>query len=203
MVIFRLAEVVMRIIDYKSAYTKNHTSQIANRSWFMSGYYGLGTEEKTELYLAAALHDIGKLATPTEILEKPGKLDDREFQIIKDHVMHTDCMLRGISGFEVICGWAASHHEKLDGTGYHMGKTGDELDFNSRLLACLDIYQAVSEERPYHPRRSHKDTMPILFSMADHGAIDMGIVKDLDVVMEPWSNRNLPHPEEIDAAVPQ
>jgi HD-GYP domain-containing protein (c-di-GMP phosphodiesterase class II) len=201
MVIFRLSEIVMRIIDYKSTYTKNHTSQIANRSWFMAGHYGYEMTEKAELYLAAALHDIGKLATPTEILEKPGKLDDREFQIIKDHVMHTDHMLRGISGFEVICGWAASHHEKLDGSGYHMGKNAGELDVNSRLLACLDIYQAVSEERPYHPRRSHRETMPILFGMADHGAIDMGIVKDLDVVMEPWSNRNLPHPEEFNAAV--
>jgi HD-GYP domain-containing protein (c-di-GMP phosphodiesterase class II) len=196
-VIFRVALMVMRIIDYKSAFTHNHTSQIANRIWIMVKHYGCYGDACMEAYLAAALHDIGKLAIPTEILEKPGKLDDEEFRIIKSHVRFTDEILQNINGFEHICRWASSHHEKLDGTGYHKGKKADELDFNSRLLACIDIYQAVSEERPYHPRRSHQETIPILYDMADHGFIDMGIVKDLDEVMAPWSNQDLPFPEEF------
>ncbi|MDR0602455.1 MAG: HD domain-containing protein [Treponema sp.] len=199
-VIFRLARMVMRIIDYKSAFTRSHTSQIANRIWIMAEHYHYGAAESAELYLAAALHDIGKLAVPTEILEKPGKLDENEFRIIQDHVRQTGVILEGIEGFDHICRWASSHHEKLDGSGYHRGKTADEMDFNSRLLACIDIYQAVSEERPYHPGRNHEETIAILYDMADRGFIDGKIVKDLDEVMFPFSNQELPFPVQAEEA---
>ncbi|MDR1420501.1 MAG: HD domain-containing protein [Treponema sp.] len=199
-VIFRVARMAMRIIDYKSAFTHSHTSQIANRIWIMAKHYHYGPAESAELYLAAALHDIGKLAIPEEILEKPGKLDAEEFRIIQDHVRQTDVILQNIEGFDSVYRWAANHHEKLDGSGYHRGKGADELDFNSRLLACIDIYQAVSEERPYHPRRSHEETLPILRDMADRGLIDTGIVKDLDEVMLPLSNQDLPFPEQAGEA---
>jgi HD-GYP domain-containing protein (c-di-GMP phosphodiesterase class II) len=72
------------------------------------------------------------------------------------------------------------YHEKLDGSGYPFGKKAEELDFNSRLMACIDIYQAVSEERPYHPERDHQSTMKILHDMAEKGQVDAGIVKDMD-----------------------
>ena len=115
--------------------------------------------------------------------------------IIKDHVKGTDDLLNGVGGFEDIGRWASTHHEKLDGTGYHLGRDADGLDFVDRVLACTDIYQAVSEERPYHPRRSHEDTMPILWSMADKGFIDGEIVKDFDAVMAAFSGLDVPPPE--------
>jgi len=71
----------------------------------------------------------------------------------------------------------------------------DELDFISRLMACTDIYQAVREERPYHPGRSHADTIPILRSMAEQGFIDKKIVEDFDKVMAKYSNKDVPPPE--------
>ncbi|MDR2618362.1 MAG: HD domain-containing protein [Treponema sp.] len=174
------AEMVIRIIDYKSAFTRRHSSGIADKAFHMGGYYGRDTDEKVELYLAAALHDLGKVAVPSAILEKQGSLTDEEFTTIKEHVYLTWKMLKDIKGLEDICAWASNHHEKLDGSGYPFGKKGAELDFNSRLLACIDIYQALSEERPYHPVRSHRATMEIMYEMAAKGLIDPEITADMD-----------------------
>jgi len=190
-----IASLTAGIIDFKSPFTRKHSVQIANRAWMMGGYYGFDPEKRAKVYLAASLHDMGKLATPNAILDKPEKLTDEEFRVIKAHVKGTYDMLCGITGFEEICHWASSHHEKLDGSGYHFGIGAKELDFVDRLLAVTDIYQAVNEERPYHPRRSHEETMPILWSMAEKGFIDKDIVNDFDTVMAIYSNRDVPPPE--------
>jgi HD-GYP domain-containing protein (c-di-GMP phosphodiesterase class II) len=193
--IFNLADFVARIIDYKSDFTRKHSTQIANKAWFMGERYKQKPEELAQLYLAASLHDLGKLAVPSDILEKPGKLTGEEFQIIKNHVYVTSELLKEIEGFETICQWASNHHEKLDGSGYPYGKKGAQLDFNSRLLACLDLYQAISEERPYHPGRNHGDTMLILYEMADFGKIDVNITKDMDQVLAPYDGKDMPPPK--------
>jgi HD-GYP domain-containing protein (c-di-GMP phosphodiesterase class II) len=193
--IFGLANFVAKIIDYKSVFTQKHSTQIANKAWFMGKHYNYGPQELAEVYLAASLHDLGKLAIPSDILEKPGKLTPEEFDIIKNHVKLTWDLLSDIEGFETICRWACDHHEKLDGSGYPFGKKADELDFNSRLLACLDLYQAISEERPYHPGRNHADTMPILYEMAGSGKIDKDIVNDLNTVLAPYDGKDLPPPD--------
>jgi HD-GYP domain-containing protein (c-di-GMP phosphodiesterase class II) len=181
--IISLGELAARIIDFKSAFTRRHTSGIADKALLMARHYGFDSTERLQFYLAAALHDLGKLATPREILEKPGKLTDEEFRIIKDHALHTWEILKDIEGFEMICRWASFHHEKLNGTGYPFGKQAEELDRNSRLLCVIDIYQAVSEERPYHPARGHKETIGILNEMADQGFVDSQIVRSMDTVL--------------------
>ncbi|MCL2080280.1 MAG: HD domain-containing protein [Oscillospiraceae bacterium] len=192
--VFGIAEFISHVIDYKSKFTRKHTSQIANRSWLMAKYYGYSDDEQAALYLAASLHDIGKIATPTEVLEKPGKLNAQEFEIIKKHVWYTHEWLLDVPDFELIRNWAANHHEKLDGSGYSFGRKADELDFNSRLIACLDIYQAVSEPRPYHDARPHESTMRILKDMAAGGVVDGKIVKDIDEVMGTYSMQDIPSP---------
>jgi len=195
--IFGLADFMARIIDYKSVFTQRHSTQIANKAWFMGGYYKYDQVTRTELYLAAALHDIGKLDIPVSILEKPDKLTDEEFLTIKEHVRRTWELFKDIDGFQTISMWASNHHEKLDGTGYPFGKRADELDFNSRLLTCLDIYQAVSEERPYHPGRSHSETMKILRKFADNGEVDVNIVKDINAALAPFNGKDVPGPEHL------
>ena len=192
--VLRLARFIAYIIDCKSKYTRKHSEQIANRAWFMGGYYGYAKEEKVQLYLAAALHDIGKIATPSKVLEKPGKLDENEYKTIMEHVRHTYDWLGEVEGLGKIRDWASGHHEKLNGTGYPLNKRETELDFNSRLMACIDIYQAVCEERPYHPARSHEETMTILYNMSDKGFIDSKIVKDLDETMAEFSLQDIPAP---------
>jgi HD-GYP domain-containing protein (c-di-GMP phosphodiesterase class II) len=192
--ILSMAGFITRIIDYKSVFTRRHSTQIANKAWFMGGYYKYDNAEQMKFYLAAAFHDIGKLEVPTEILEKPGKLTDEEFSVIKNHVRLTWELLKDIDGFQSVCDWASNHHEKLTGTGYPFGKKDDELDFNSRLMACIDIYQAVCEERPYHPARNHESTMQVLYKIAEKGEIDKNIVNDISLALASYDGKDLPPP---------
>ena len=193
--VFGLAGFITRIIDYKSAFTRRHSTQIAYKAWLLGEYYKYDPVMRRELYLAAALHDIGKMEVPIAILEKPGKLTDEEYIIVKRHISRTWELLKDIDGFQTICKWASYHHEKLTGTGYPFKKKADELDFNSRLMACIDIYQAVSEERPYHPARNHNDTMNILYKMADAGELDETIVKDINIALASFDGKDVPPPQ--------
>ena len=192
--VIRLGGFIAHVVDHKSYFTRRHSEQIANRVWLISGHYGYAPEERMQLFLAAALHDIGKIVTPLDILEKPGSLTHEEFAVVKDHARQTHDWLGEVAGLGKIRNWASEHHETLDGSGYPLGLRAEELDFNSRLIACIDIYQAVCEERPYHAARSHQETMPILYSMADKGKLDAKIVRDIDEIMAGCSLRDIPPP---------
>lgn len=177
-----ITRVMSKIIDSKSEFTEIHSNELSEKAAKMADYYKKIDDEKEKLIIAADLHDIGKLAISNKILDKPGKLTKEEFEIMKEHVRYTRIALEQISGFEDITEWAANHHEKLNGSGYPFKKTGKELDFNSRLMACLDIYQALVEERPYRKSLTHGQTMEILMSMQENNLIDKNIVNDIDIV---------------------
>jgi HD-GYP domain-containing protein (c-di-GMP phosphodiesterase class II) len=148
----------------------------------MASFYKLSDDKKLKLEIAADLHDIGKLAVPNTILDSPQKLTNDEFEIIKKHPYYTRIALTEIKGFEDITEWASNHHEKLNGKGYPFGKTAKDLDFESRLIACLDIYEALTEERPYRRSLEHEEAMEILNKMKDDGYIDVKITEDINHV---------------------
>ena len=173
-----------KIIDSKSPYTQQHSSELALKIERLANYYGYTEEETYKLVIAADLHDIGKLAIPNSILDTPRKLTLDEFEVIKEHSYYTRIALQEIKGFEDIVEWASNHHERLNGKGYPYGKNHKELDFNSRLMACLDIYQALTEARPYRPSLSHKDAMRILSDMKNDNFIDSKITEDIDYIFK-------------------
>ncbi|KPU27514.1 HD family phosphohydrolase [Caloranaerobacter sp. TR13] len=177
-----ITKVFSKIIDSKSKFTLKHSYGLSLKASEMCDYYNKDKEEKLKLIIAADLHDLGKLAIPNSILDKDGKLTEKEFDIIRTHTYYTRIVLSEISGFEEITEWAANHHEKLDGSGYPFGKNNKQLDFNSRLMACLDIYQALTEERPYRKPMPHYKAIEILRQIADNGAIDSMIVNDINKV---------------------
>ena len=148
----------------------------------MAKYYCFDTTTKYKLLIATDLHDIGKLAISNKILDKSGPLTYLEYEEIKKHPIISKHCLKGLNGFEEIATWIGNHHEKLDGSGYPENLTGNSLDFNSRLIACLDIYQALREKRPYRKAMSHLDTIKILFEMVNTGKLDGKIVEDIDFV---------------------
>lgn len=192
--IIRLAGITAQIIDYKSRYTRRHSLMVANTCWWISGQYGLDHELRAQIYLAAALHDLGKLSIDTHVLEKGGALTQDEYASVQEHSQLGQSLLAPVNGMQQICHWVMNHHEKLNGSGYPQGKTAGDLDFVCRLLTCADIYHAVSEERPYHPARSHEETMPILFDMVERGELDGDIVKHLDVEMGKYPDGMAPAP---------
>jgi len=182
--IYNITKVFSKIIDSKSKFTQRHSADLAEKISIMAGFYNLNLDERTKLIIAANLHDIGKLAVPNSILDNPGKLDKNEFERIKEHTYYTRIALQDIKEFEQITEWASNHHETLNGTGYPYGFDSEYLDFNSRLMACLDIYQALTEERPYRIALIHSEAMKILYGMKDAGLIDGVIVNDIEKVFK-------------------
>lgn len=170
------------IVDDKSSFTKSHSLGVARRAEIMARHYGWDEDKVQRYYVAGAFHDIGKLIISNDILEKPGRLTSDEFEIMQNHASQTYRILHQIHGFEDITEWASNHHEKLDGSGYPRGLSADQLSFEDRLMACIDIYQALTEERPYKKGLSHEKTMAIMYDMVSQGKIDAGITNDIDQI---------------------
>ena len=177
-----ISQIFSRIIDAKSPFTGSHSRGISEKVGMICRYYEFDENTYWKMRIAADLHDLGKLIVPNEILDKPAKLDQREFRVIQSHPFYTRKVLEVINGFEDITEWASNHHEKLDGSGYPYGIGKDQLDFNSRILACVDIYQALTEDRPYRKSMSHRDAVRIMEKMARDRLIEPAVVEDIDSI---------------------
>ena len=169
-----------KIVDYKSSVTKDHSLGVADKCYKMAKYYKFDDDKAIRFYFAGAFHDIGKLIINNDILEKPGKLTEDEFEHIKNHAKATEVILSSIKGIEDIISWASRHHEKLDGTGYNTKLKAADLTFEDRLLACIDIYQALMEKRSYKDKFGHKASIDIMREMANDNKIDINIINDID-----------------------
>lgn len=175
-------DIIANVIDYKSELTMKHSIGIAKKAATMAKYYNYDEETLVKLYFAGAVHDIGKLVIDKDVLEKPDKLTETEYIYMKNHAYYTYEILKDIRGFEDITSWASMHHEKLNGKGYPFGKTAEELGFNERLMACLDIYQALTEARTYKKSYEHKKAIKIMKDMSKNNSIDDSIVEDINKV---------------------
>ncbi len=171
-----------KMIDAKSQFTQQHSSGLADKLEKITAFYKINQLDTMKLLIAADLHDLGKLAVKNMILDKTGSLTVEEFEKIKTHPAVTRTCLQEIKEFDLITEWASNHHEKLNGTGYPRGLAGEEIDFYSRILACLDIYQALREDRPYRDAMSHIEAMVLLTQMAEENLIDGSIVRDIDII---------------------
>ncbi len=178
--IIDISSIFADITDYKSHFTWRHSLGIAEKAKIISKYYNYSEYDCKKMYIAGALHDIGKLLISNDILEKPGKLDADEYKTIQNHAIGSFKLLEGINGLEEIKRIASLHHEKLDGSGYPFGYTAENLSKDERLMACLDIYQALVEERPYKKGLSHDSAIKILKKMGDDGQLDKQIIEDID-----------------------
>lgn len=171
-----LANFFAHIVDYKSPFTSTHSIGVAADAEKLTRHMGFDEETAQKMYLAGALHDIGKVAIGNEILEKPGRLTEEEFATMKHHAAYTYYILSEIDDFDEIRDWAAFHHERLDGSGYPFGKSASDLNTLERIMACVDIYQALTESRPYKQGMPHEKACSILQDMAEKGWIDSDIV---------------------------
>ena len=178
-----IAGLFAKIVDYKSEFTQNHSRGVAEKAEMMAHYYDFDTEKAIRFYFAGALHDIGKLVVVNDILEKPGKLTENEFAEMKNHAAATHYILNQIKEIPDIVKWAGNHHEKLNGKGYPQGLTAEEISFEERVMACIDIYQALTEKRPYKDGMSHEQSISIMQDMAHKGELDEKIVCDINAAI--------------------
>lgn len=144
-----LCEAFAQVIDAKSSYTFHHSVGVTEAAVEIAEGMALSPQTITLVRRAALLHDIGKLSVSNAILEKPGKLTEAEWKIMKMHPMYTRIILEKISGFEHLAFIAGAHHERLDGGGYPDGLTASDMPVTARIIAVADVFQALSEKRPY------------------------------------------------------
>jgi len=186
-VLKKFARVFSRIIDFRSRFTATHSSGVAAVALELATISGFSARECRMMEIAGYLHDLGKLAIPTEILEKNGALTYEEFNEMRKHSYYTYVILNRIKGFEQISSWAAYHHEKLNGEGYPFHVRGDDFSKLARIIAVADIVTAITEDRPYRPGMDSKNAIKILREMVEEGAIDKLIV---DLVEENFPRIN-------------
>ncbi|WP_079911968.1 HD-GYP domain-containing protein [Paenibacillus sp. 32352] len=142
---------LFELVKAKDDYTYQHNIGVGVLSTLIGRWMNLSEPELANLSLAATLHDIGKVKIPDEILNKPGKLTDDEYELVKKHTIFGYEMLRDTRGISHrIALVALQHHEREDGRGYPFGLQKSKIDLLSSIVAVADIFHAMSSKRPYH-----------------------------------------------------
>jgi HD-GYP domain-containing protein (c-di-GMP phosphodiesterase class II) len=170
------AELMAHIIDFRSRFTATHSSGVAAVSAILANIVGFSVVECEKLKVAGHLHDVGKLAIPTEILEKPSRLSADEYRIIKSHAYHTYRILEPIAGLADVTAWASLHHERLDGNGYPARRPGHQIPLGARIIAVADVFTALSEDRPYRQPSPRSRVVGILEELAKTMVLDRRVI---------------------------
>jgi len=173
----QLAIIFSRIVDAKSHFTAEHSLGVAALARHIAQKMGISADNCDRIEIAGLLHDIGKLRVPDEVLEKPGRLDDRERLIMNTHSFETFQILRRISGFERIAVWAAYHHEEPDGSGYPFHVRSETLDPEARIMRVADIIQALAQNRPYRQSLPTEKVRELLLDLMAKGRVDAEITR--------------------------
>jgi len=181
------SKLICRLIDFKSEFTATHSTGVAATAVAIAKRVGFSKEEQKLMEIAANLHDLGKIAIPSEILEKPGRLSDKESFVMRAHVYYTYEILEPIDILGVTSAWGALHQERLDGSGYPFGYTAEEIPLGSKIMGVADVFTALTEGRPYRGGMDKTKTISILQSMADKGKLDSNLIK---IVIESFDEMN-------------
>ena len=172
----RLALIFVQVVAIKSPYTLAHSLGTARLARFLAEVQGLPPDTRDRIEIAALLHDLGKLRVPDEVLQKPGPLTPAEQAAIQRHSFETYQLLRGIAGLEDVALWAAYHHEKPNGLGYPFQRHGAELSIETRIIAVADVFQALSQDRPYRQPLSSAQILNLLQESARDHHLDRAVV---------------------------
>ena len=173
------------VIEADDGYTGEHCKSVVTLTLELAEHLGLSVERRRNLEFAALLHDVGKIAIPKEIINKPGKLDPHEWTIIKTHTVEGQKMLERVGGFMRQVGIIVrSHHERWDGGGYPDGLSGDQIPLEARIITCCDTWNAMRTDRPYRKALSHDVAIAELMTNAGT-QLDPKIVEALIEVLAP------------------
>ncbi len=138
-----------KTIDAKDAYTNGHSERVADYSREIAKRYGYDEKRQEEIYMMGLLHDVGKIGVPDTVINKPGKLSDEEYEMIKKHPEKGAEILTTITEMPKLVTGARWHHERVDGRGYPDGLRGDEIPEEARIIAVADAYDAMTSHRSY------------------------------------------------------
>jgi len=162
MLIREMVEAFAKVIDMKDKYTNGHSTRVADYTAMLARKLGCDDETVDKYYNIALLHDIGKVGVPPEVLNKPGKLTDTEFNIIKSHSALGYNTLKDISIMPELAIGAGAHHERPDGKGYPKGLSGDDIPRVAQIIAVADTFDAMYSDRPYRKRMNFDKAVSIM-----------------------------------------
>lgn len=153
------------IVDSKSPYTSGHSERVTGFTDVIAAELGVAEPRRRWLRRGALLHDIGKLGVSSQILDKPGKLDDVEWAAIRMHPVYTQQVLGRVAAFRELAPMAAAHHERLDGAGYPLGLTAPQISLDTRIITTADIFDALTADRPYRAAMPIEKALTIMTEM--------------------------------------
>jgi HD-GYP domain-containing protein (c-di-GMP phosphodiesterase class II) len=171
-----LTNLFRRVIDFRSQFTAGHSAGVAATAEALARLCGFSEEDCWMMHLAGLLHDLGKLAVPAEILEKPGSLTKEEFDVMRRHTYYTFHILEPLKILDVVRVWGSFHHERMDGQGYPFHLQGDELPLGSRIVSVADIFTALTEDRPYRKGMDGAEALRILTEASERHRVDSDLV---------------------------
>ncbi len=144
-------QVVSMIVEKRDPYTAGHQQRVAGLARAIAEEMGLSKERIEGIYMSGVIHDLGKVSVPTEILSKPGKITEIEFELIKNHAQEGYNILEKIEFPWPVAQIVQQHHEKIDGSGYPLGLSGEEILLEARIICVADVVEAMASHRPYRP----------------------------------------------------
>jgi HD-GYP domain-containing protein (c-di-GMP phosphodiesterase class II) len=174
-----LTNLFRRIIDFRSRFTASHSAGVAATADVLAQLCGFAPADCRTIHLAGLLHDLGKLAVPAEILEKPGRLTPEEFAVIRRHTYYTFHLLEPLRVLDVIRVWASFHHERMDGHGYPFHLSEEEIPLGSRIVSVADVFTALTEDRPYRRGMNGTDAYGIIAEAVSDHRLDREVVDHL------------------------
>jgi HD-GYP domain-containing protein (c-di-GMP phosphodiesterase class II) len=170
------------ILEATNIETARHSDDVVVVAEGICDLLAIGGAERQDLLAAARLHDIGKVALPTRVIEKPGPLTKAEWELMYQHTVVGERILRSVSGLEGIAGLVRHSHERWDGNGYPDGLAGEEIPLGSRVIFCADAFHAIRSDRPYRAGRSAAQSL-VEIKRGAGTQFDPGVVEAFEQVV--------------------
>lgn len=165
-------------LDHTDPYTHGHSQRVSELSGRLAAFMGLSSPEQEAIKNAGILHDIGKIATDKGILHKPGALNGQEYKHVKEHPVVGETICKPLKFAKPFLPIIRSHHEKYNGSGYPDGLKGEEIPLGARIMAIVDVYDALTSTRPYRNDIPSEVAVEVMKAEAVKGYWDSGILKD-------------------------
>ncbi len=179
-VLFALA----RSIEARDPYTGGHCERLATFGRALGQRLGLSESDLVAIERAGTVHDIGKIAIPDRILLKAGPLDDDEWTVMRQHTVTGEQICAPVRSFREVLPIIRSHHERLDGSGYPDGLVGEQIPVTARILQAVDVFDALTTERPYKKAMSVERALAVLREEMTRGWWDRDVVKTFERLLE-------------------